>query len=278
MGHCFDEIQPFIKTVSKTFDQKANTVEVAFYWINELIVDVYATLIMGYAYLFSLIEFQTSTFALDQSFALTDIQEYNYPSLRMRIYFILKTIERDYKKNFILVKHIKGRNEINSWSANFRNKLKRIRDLVKVNDYVDPDLTESKDIELRRGAWDIILKLEDELISHAFNFFKDKNLLLNYNLLNLEIIENVIRKFDLLIPINEVYKKNEESTYLSPPLIINCGWIRYLNLLEKYELEDNQTKKKQIFEEIGALNKLIKRSVESATFHKEFIKNKNLFK
>ncbi len=79
------------KTIKDIADELQRISNISYRWYEEFIADIYATLILGVAYLFSFLEFyETSEFDFNKPIPHHKI---GYPSPRMRLYFIIRTLQ-----------------------------------------------------------------------------------------------------------------------------------------------------------------------------------------
>jgi hypothetical protein len=281
IGHYIDDIDP-IFTSTEDFRKKIGLFDftngekkirnkilrVAYYWYTEFIADIYATLLLGPAYLFSFIEFNLSTGedTLDEFF----LGEFPYPSPRMRFYFILKTLDHE---KIDLIKNFNDRRDIHHWFKIISDKLSFIKNITD-EEYKFGD---NDDDFIAKKSWRINKKRVEKYINEAIFVLKPvfengrlKNeTVLNFDIFNRSLAEKIIKKFNQLVPINEVIKKEKgkiHSNPLSIYLILNFGWMRFFEILKKYDNSDESSQEK----ELSAIKLLIKRSVEASYIHQQY--------
>ena len=97
-------------------------------WHEEFIADVYATFLLGPAYLSSFLEFHGDIKELDQIYIG---KERNYPSVRMRLFYIIKTLQYD-QHNVKLHCSMSSKD----WFQNTVKKIEEYEQLIRGNLYV----------------------------------------------------------------------------------------------------------------------------------------------
>lgn len=273
-----EKIGDFIDFKNGDRDIGNKILRVAYYWYTEFIADIYATLLLGPAYLFSFIEFNLSAGEV----TLDEVHlEWNlYPSPRMRFYFILKTLEH---KEVDLVRKFNEKRTKHAWFRIISEKLEFIKSFIKDDDFKFEGYVKPNDSLIARKSWEINKSRIDKYIDGAISVLKP--IFMDEKLKN-EIIKNeflfdekwttdVKAKFEQLVPINEKVDnrkgdiKNVKSRPLNIYLILNYGWMRLYEILESYKKEDykNHT---AVSEDIYNLKLLVKRSIEASYLHQQY--------
>nr|BDD48280.1 hypothetical protein 1 [bacterium] len=237
-------------------------------WHEEFIADIYATFLLGPAYLFSFLEFH-STKNIDE-FGL--YKENEHPSARMRLYYIQKTLS--YEKHNVK-EHLDGFE--NGWFKHVAKLLEQYEQWVHQDrfSFRNPDEEENT---IARLAWTANKKICEIVVNYAYDIvfpLSDQNPAYEINLekvFNPNVLFQVKKKLLVGIPINELYEINEdgENSYISSyPIniygILNYGWMYFFELMELENDDINDLDKS-----VQNLKALIKRSVEASYFHHQY--------
>jgi hypothetical protein len=289
VGHYIDDLAPIFMSADDYKDKikdfivfmngdrdiiRKKILRVAYYWYSEFIADIYATLLLGPAYLFSFIEFNLSTGeeTLDEVHLEGDL----YPSPRMRFYFILKTLEYE---EVDLVRKFNDKRTKHPWFRIISEKLEFIKSFITDEDFEFEDCEGTPDSLIAKKAWEINKSRIDRYIGGAVAvlkpIFMDEKLkneiVKNEFLFDEEWTKDVEIKFKQLVPINEKVDipegriENIKSRPLNIYLILNYGWMRLYEILGTSN--KNQT---TVGEDIYNLKLLVKRSVEASYLHQQY--------
>jgi hypothetical protein len=256
---------------------------VAYYWYTEFIADIYATLLLGPAYLFSFIEFNLS--AGEETLDNVHLEGDPYPSPRMRFYFILRILEHE---EVDLVRKFNEKRTKHPWFRIISEKLEFIKSFITDEDFKFEGYLGPTDFIIAKKSWEINKSRIDKYIGGAVAvlkpIFMDEKLkneiVKNEFLFDEEWTTDVEIKFKQLVPINEKVDipggkvKNIKSRPLNIYLILNYGWMRLYEILGSSKKEDNKNHTANVSEEVSEdiynLKLLVKRSVEASYLHQQY--------
>lgn len=295
VGHYFDSLLPFVSEREKTKllvslpsdlqdelledeDSMTDIASIAHKWVCELIADIYATFLMGPAYLLSLFEFESQRQNLDLDRAYTDT-EYNhkraYPSLRMRLYFIVTVLKRP---EVNILTHIEQHKDSSCWFRSLHDFLSSIKELVEI-DY-DKDVIQKFD---DRISWIALQAKEKEIVDHSLRNLTadgtDMDLLFTHRDLSPDALAKAKDRLDRMIPIGEMLgdrPSTDDSGRLlydtepvPVPTILNFGWMKYLSLKnEAWNSVEEVPKQREAYTKLLGV---IKRSIDASYIHTEYL-------
>jgi hypothetical protein len=286
VGHYINDLDQFIRPVKDFLKQEnlrveqiddvkiqTHTRKVALIWHGEFIADVYASFLVGPAYLFSFLEFYGSEKELDKFYVT---EENEYPSIRMRLFYILRTLE--YHKHNVKSYFQKSEDD---WFEHVYKKLDQYSKWIYEDMFKFDRDEESLIGEI---AWKANKEICSKVIEHAYNtLFKPKDGIAGFSLrikdeFNSKVLNQVNKKLIQGIPINEIHKDIEfrdgKGNPATHPMkifsILNYGWMRFFELIEGQDKEEEK-----IRESVKNLRLLIKRSVEASYFHEQYNEHKS---
>ncbi len=257
-------------------DKLQEVLNISYRWYEELIADVYATLMLGIAYLFSFLEFyETSEFEFDQTHPN---QKIGYPSPRMRLYFIIKTLK---SPKIGLIKFFNDNKDKAEWFKVVDDKLTSLQNEVK-DEIIEGKVKENS---FANVAWlsnkELLEKIINEILNGPLKIHIDQTIKNSVNCFKIKLVNDVEKKLNNKIPINEILKGNKKSIfYETSPMsiyqILNFGWLRFFELLNLYTSASETEKDKDRYkDDIFTLKQLIRRSVEASYLHQKFLENKD---
>lgn len=304
IGHLFNELNPFggtSTTPSAVGGRKVEEVTgLAKTWEEELLADIYATLLLGPAYPLALMDFLLPKYGLDDYFLGERDPDYAYPSLRMRLSFILHTLRKQQIDVIAELVFLSGLwqddpNEQRRTRLERRHQdsleddskpveeaflsavVRRLWALEALEEQSTVPLQDysraAHEVALAQGLWNAVNSRRQAAIDHAYLSLSmsdpSTDPVFTKAKLGRASLNSIAQKLKRRIPINETPADSHNGVLNSVPLdislIINCGWFAYVRHQEECLSPDRSSDR-----EAETLVKLIKRSVDAADFHRNF--------
>ena len=285
VGHYIDDLtrihgseKDFIKDLEINENQTEGDFNIETYrrivtlqWHEEFISDTYATYMLGPAYLFSFLEYHFSGSNVDQVFINhPSYNQRSYPSPRMRLYYILKTLSyRD--RNYVSVFE-KSQSE---WSKLLLKKINEQHERINEQHF------KYFGHEIGKFAWETNKKLTTKVLHYAYKtlipVIKSRILPNLDDEFNKKVETEVKEKLKKEIPINESLcmkklapqeiglKNGSQSKPLTLFSMLNYGWMMFFEIIENNKHNISETKNL-----VNNLTLLIKRSAEASYFHQQW--------